>query len=111
LISVCYVEGMHMFDTGKSANPRGRPKGAYGGRIQALALLDRLMARNKNKKLLEKAMQDLFVKDPMGFFKTVVMPLLPKESKVAMEHGVIEWRSLLEAGAPRAGESGERSEV
>ena len=34
----------------------------------------------------------------MEFFKTIVMPLLPKEAKVSMEHdGIVEWKSLVEA--------------
>ena len=86
------------FQSGKSGNPRGRPKGSFGGRIQALATLDRLMARSKNKKMLEKTMQEDFDDDPMGFFKSVIMPLLPKESKVQVDHdGIVEWKSLLEA--------------
>ena len=36
-----------MFQPGISGNPRGRPKGHFGGRIQALAALDRLLARKK----------------------------------------------------------------
>ena len=87
------------FQAGQSGNRNGRPKGSYGGRIQALALLDRLMARSKNKKLLVADLQKEFEKSPSRFFKTVIIPLLPKESKVAVDHeGVIEWRSLLEKG-------------
>ena len=65
------------FQGGQSGNPRGRPKGSYGGRIQALAELDRLLARGKNKKLLAQALEKEFQADPAKFFKTVVMPLLP----------------------------------
>lgn len=36
------------FQAGESGNPGGRPKGSYGGRIHALAELDRLLARKKN---------------------------------------------------------------
>ena len=60
--------------------------------------LDRLMARSKNKKKLALALQRKFDKDPVGFFKGFIMPLLPKESKVAVESdGIVEWKSLLEA--------------
>ena len=87
-----------MFEAGKSGNPKGRPKGSYGGRIQALGELDRLMARGKNKKRLAKTLQEVFDNDPMGFFRSVIMPLLPKESKVAFDHdGIVEWKSLVEA--------------
>ena len=84
------------FRAGQSGNPKGRPKGSYGGRIQALAELDRMMGRGTNKRLLARALQEEFRKDPMGFFRSVIMPLLPRESKVALDHdGVIQWRSLL----------------
>lgn len=40
-----------------------------------------------------------FDKNPLQFFKTIIMPLLPKESKMAVDHdGVIEWKSLLGDG-------------
>ena len=44
---------------------------------------------------LRKALED----DPVWFFKNIVMPLLPKESKGTLAAGgkVIEWKSLLEA--------------
>ena len=85
-----------MFKAGASGNPRGRPKGSYGGRIQALAVLDRLMAGKKKQYALRLAMGQEFDRDPMKFFKTVIMPLLPKESKVAMDHdGIVMWRNLL----------------
>jgi hypothetical protein len=85
-----------MFKAGQSGNPKGRVKGSYGGRIQALAVLDQMMTRSHCKKKLAQAMLEEFDKDPVKFFKTVVMPLLPKESKVDVGHdGIIEWKSLL----------------
>ena len=85
-----------MFKAGASGNPRGRPKGSCGGRVQALAELDRILAMSANKKLLSQALQKEFRADPSKFFKTVIMPLLPRESKVAVDHdGIIEWKSLL----------------
>ena len=93
------------FEPGKSGNPRGRPKGSYGGRIKALALLDKIMARKRNQADLERAIEESFRKDPMGFFKTVIMPLLPKEAKVDVEHdGIVEWKSLVEAFPLKRGE-------
>ena len=84
------------FQAGESGNPAGRPKGSYGGRIQALAGLDKLLARKKNQQALIAALEKDLQKDPVRFFKTVVMPLLPKESKIAFDHdGIVEWRSLL----------------
>jgi hypothetical protein len=45
-----------LYGAGQSGNPRGRPKGAFGGRVQALAGLDRLLARKKNQAALIKAL-------------------------------------------------------
>ena len=101
------------FYAGKSGNPRGRPKGISGGRVLALAELDSMLAQAKNKKALAKAMQTKFDDDALAFFRSIVMPLLPKESRMAVEgSGVIEWRSLLEASeaAQKVGGGGERSQ-
>lgn len=85
------------FQPGESGNPVGRPKGSYGGRIQALAALDRLVARKKNQAALTRALEAELLEDPVKFFKTVIMPLLPREAKLSVDHdGVIEWRSLAE---------------
>ncbi len=93
-----------MFEPGQSGNPRGRPKGSYGGRIQALAGLDRLLTRKKNQRALIAALERDLQKDPVRFFKTVIMPLLPRESKLSFDHeGVIQWRSLVGGG----GDSGQ----
>ena len=88
------------FASGVSGNPSGRPKGSGGARAQALFLLDEMLARKANKRALLTALQKEFSKSPIEFFKTIVMPLLPKEAKLAVAgDGVIEWKSLLEAGA------------
>jgi len=84
------------FETGESGNPNGRPKGSYGGRIMALASLDTLLAKKKNQKALMAALEKDLLKDPVRFFKTVIMPLLPREAKLSFDHdGVIQWKSLL----------------
>ena len=84
------------FEAGQSGNPVGRPKGSYGGRIMALASLDRLLAKKKNQKALMDALEKDLLKDPVYFFKTVVMPLLPREAKLSLDReGVIQWKSLL----------------
>ena len=85
-----------LFEAGQTGNPRGRPKGTCGGRVQALAELDRILARSSNNRLLSEVLQKEFRADPLKFFKTVIMPLLPRESKLAMDRdGIIEWKSLL----------------
>ena len=84
------------FQPGKSGNPRGRKKGTCGGRVQALASLDCILAKSKNKAKLEKALEKELSDNPLRFFKTIVMPLLPKESKLSVDHdGIVEWKSLL----------------
>ena len=86
------------FASGASGNPNGRPKGS-GGRAQSLQLLDELLIRKANKRALLRDLQKEFSKSPVEFFKAIVMPLLPKEQKLAVgADGVIEWRSLLGAG-------------
>ena len=88
------------YQAGTSGNPAGRPKGSYGGRIMALASLDKLMARRKNQNALIRALEKDLHANPVRFFKTVIMPLLPRESKLSFDHdGVIQWRSLLGASA------------
>ncbi len=95
---------MGQFVVGQSGNPRGRPKGAYGGRIQALATLDQILGRKKNLVALEKALEAEFKKDPVRFFKGIIMPLLPKESKLELDRdGVIRWQSLLGGGVAEVG--------
>ena len=84
------------FEIGESGNPAGRPKGSHGGRIMALASLDTLLAKKKNQKALMAALEKDLLKDPVRFFKTVIMPLLPREAKLSFDHdGVIQWKSLL----------------
>lgn len=48
------------------------------GRMQALGVLDSLLAKADNQEKLRIDMQKEFDAAPMEFFKKVVMPLLPK---------------------------------
>jgi len=71
----------------------------------ALTSLDKLLAKKKNQKALLEALEQDLLKDPVRFFKTVIMPLLPRESKLSFDHdGVIQWKSLL-GGDPVDGEN------
>jgi hypothetical protein len=84
----------------RTKRPVGRPKGSYGGRMQALLELDRMMAKRKHKTALIKALEQEFTANPSQFFKSVIMPLLPRESKQEMDAQdlvVVEWKSLLSA--------------
>ena len=91
------------YQAGQSGNVAGRPKGSCGGRIAALASLDQLLIKKKNQKALLEALEQDLLRDPVRFFKTVIMPLLPKESKLSFDQdGIVEWKTLLEA-FPREG--------
>ncbi len=97
---------MGKFKPGESGNPVGRPKGSYGGRIMALATLDKLLARKKSQQALIRALEKELLANPVRFFRTMIMPLLPRESKLSFDHeGVIQWRSLLGASVQQGAES------
>jgi len=58
--------------------------------------MDRMLAKSKNKDQLEEEMEAEFRKGAMKFFKNFIMPLMPKESKLAVENdGIVMWRNLL----------------
>ena len=81
-----------LFKPGNVANPVGGRKRPIGGRTAALLVLDQIIGKRKNKVVLGEAIQEAFTKDPLGFFKSVIMPLIPKEAKLAVEaESVIEW--------------------
>jgi hypothetical protein len=78
----------------------------------ALASLDKLLARKKSQKALILALEKEFHANPVRFFRTVIMPLLPKESKLSFDQdGIVEWKTLLEAfpkeGSPAVPGEGE----
>jgi hypothetical protein len=84
----------------EGANKAGR-KGAFGGRMQALQCLDKMLARRKTQATLMRALDEEFKENPIGFFRTIIMPLLPKEAKLTVDHdGVLEWKSMLGPIAP-----------
>ena len=74
-----------------------------------MATLDVIMSRNRNKRKLEKALEAEFERDPIRFFKSILMPLMPREAKVACEHGgVVRWQTLLGATVTKADIEGRR---
>ena len=97
---------MAQFQPGESGNPTGRPRGSTGGRVQALAALDVMLAKKKNQRALIKALESELLNDPVRFFRSIIMPLLPREAKLSFDHdGVIRWQSLLgPAGEQQAGQ-------
>ncbi len=98
---------MAQFQPGVSGNPNGRPKGSSGGRVQALIALDAMLAKKKNQRALLDALESELTANPVRFFKTVIMPLLPREARLSLENdGVVAWKSLL-SGADRGDGGGE----
>ncbi len=72
-----------MFKPGISGNPNGRPKGSSGGRIQALAILDRILARKTNQRKIEEALEAELDANALAFFRTLVVPLIPRTAREA----------------------------
>jgi hypothetical protein len=53
-------------------------------------------------------MEREFKKDPVRFFRTMIMPLLPREARLEFEHdGVVKWKSLV--GGMEAEGEGQRA--
>jgi len=86
------------FGPGNVANPTGRPRGSQGGRAKALALLDQIIGEEENLVRLEQALRENFLADPLKFFKTIIMPLLPSVAvnKIDLGPTVFSWTSLTE---------------
>lgn len=75
--------------------PLAPTKGKLGGRALALRTLDRVMAQERNQENLANALQAEFENDPVRFFKTIIMPLLPQDVKVRLsEEGGFRWMTL-----------------
>ena len=88
---------------------RSRKQGGdydQGGRVEALVVLDRLMASRKSRKALRVALEAELAANPLWFFRMVIMPLLPKDAKLSFEREiVIGWKSLAQESPPQ-GEQG-----
>ena len=68
-----------------------------------MLVLDKMLARRKTQATLMRALDDEFKANPVGFFKTIVMPLLPREAKLTLDrNGVMEWKSMVGPGGPAA---------
>ena len=60
-----------------SPNPAGKPRG--GGRVGCLRLLDELLNENETQEKLTAALRKMLDSDPIGFWRSIIQPLLPKE--------------------------------
>ena len=83
------------FQPGQSGNPSGRPKGIKSGRMQALSALDTMLIDEGTLKTLREGLQKSLERDPVWFFRRVIIPLLPKEASLQLENdGVFKWKLL-----------------
>lgn len=62
--------------------------------MKALLTLDKMMGLEKNQEVLYNALQEEFAKDPIRFFKTILMPLFPQNVKMELSQGAHPWGSL-----------------
>jgi hypothetical protein len=74
----------------------GRPKGSIGGRAAALATLDKILGEEQVQAQIGDAMRQAVMDDPLKFFRQIVMPLLPAESKHEITGSGAPWGSLVD---------------
>jgi hypothetical protein len=83
---------------GAAKRPRGHQRGSVSGRTQALQVLDGLLGKRTSKRTMNAALAKYMKNNTIEFFKTIIMPLLPKESKLSVANdGIVEWKTLVEA--------------
>ena len=71
------------FMEGTSPGPGRHP--SSWGRVQALRVLDDLVSNSENQVKLRDAMQHVFDENPVRFFKSIIMPLLPRSALLGVE--------------------------
>ena len=77
-------------------NPGG-PAGRKCGRSRALAMLDEMLSAGGNLDILHKALEEHFRKNPVRFFRQIIMPLLPVSARMEIQHsGPVVWKGLVE---------------
>ena len=83
------------FQPGQSGNIEGRPKGIKSGRMQALNALDGMLIDEGTLETLREGLQKSLERDPVWFFRRIIIPLLPKEASLQIENdGVFKWKLL-----------------
>ena len=70
------------FAKGNKIGVGGGPK---SGRARAFRVLDEICGNEENLESLRAAMQAEFDIDPMGFFRSIIMPLAPKEVAMTID--------------------------
>jgi hypothetical protein len=83
------------FKPGQSGNPAGGKKGPRSGRMQALGELDAMLKDAGVLETLRDGLQKSLERDPVWFFRRIIMPLLPKEATLSLENnGEFKWKLL-----------------
>ena len=72
----------------KKGNPGGpgRPKGSVSGRKKCLQILDSLLDKSENQEKFADALQKQFDKNPVAFWRGIVLPLSPKDVKISPDN-------------------------
>jgi hypothetical protein len=74
--------------------------------MKALGALDRITGKDENVRAIEEALETALREKPLWFFTNIIMPLLPRETRAAVEAGdkVVEWRGLVGVASAGGGE-------
>jgi hypothetical protein len=74
--------------------------------MKALGALDRITGTEENVRAIEEALETALREKPLWFFTNIIMPLLPRETRAAVEAGdkVVEWRGLVGVASSDGGE-------
>jgi hypothetical protein len=69
--------------------------------MKALGAFDRITGKDENVRVIEEALETALREKPLWFFTNIIMPLLPRETRAAVEAGdkVVEWRGLIGVAA------------
>ena len=92
---------MGTWQPGQSANPAGGKHGHHngrplGGRSHALRTLDAPLAESKSQKQIRNIPADELGNNALSFFKTIIVPLLPRESEIEVDAtGVVQRQGLV----------------
>ena len=98
-----------MSDANDNGNAQQQQRSPGTGRSQVFAMLDRLLADAKCQQAIKAALAAECQEYPLRFFRTVVMPLLPRDVKLSEERGLaFQWRSLLSKPPARAPDGGQK---
>ena len=73
------------------------PIGHKCGRARALATLDSLFEEEGTQARLKEALREAFEKNPVKFFRQILMPLMPQSVRLELqESGPMVWKGLVE---------------